>query len=505
MVAFCGCGCRQREREGERASPMVKDGWEELLGSAVKKKVIVDGDGDVPDFGSVVVFNWIGSEMVDGIDGLTGTAFGERKRATARIGDGDEIPGIVAVVLLRRALLVSSSCGRVTRFSVFMALTCSLLMMCNTAAVSFAVPYSVRSAVMANTTSRLLLRNIYEGIEASLGVRRLLFSLLLDAFLRSGSVCHNSYPLACGMLCVLSAVELGLRHMRAGEQCIIRCESRFAYGPEGCPATREGDADLPPNSDIEVRVELLGVKSTASVSDMNPQETIAEGERKKVVGNGHFERAAYKKALRAYTSAANTVAGVEFTNEDANAFREARQLRIDCSNNIATTCVRLGDLDKAKEAAVGVLELDPNNTKALFRAGQVSSLQSNFIEASLALKRALELNPTSKEILAELQRLSARERAYKKKRQAVEKTMARNLFAGPKTESVDHKGISNGPSLVGAIGPAFRDQVVGVAEKHKPAALFGAQTYRGVLGCAVVALIAWTLKNVVESQVGLHE
>lgn len=73
---------------------MVPDAWEELLGSAVKKKVIVDGDGDVPDFGCIVVFNWTGSELIGGIDGIARTTFCKRKRATARIGDGDEIPGI---------------------------------------------------------------------------------------------------------------------------------------------------------------------------------------------------------------------------------------------------------------------------------------------------------------------------------------------------------------------------------------------------------------------------
>lgn len=286
--------------------------------------------------------------------------------------------------------------------------------------------------------------------------------------------------------------------MRVGEQCIIRCESRFAYGPDGCPATKEGDADLPSNSDVEVRVELLGVQSTKSVADMSPEETIAEGERKKVVGNGHFERAAYKKALRAYTSAANTVAGVEFPNERANAFREARQLRIDCGNNIATTCVRLGDLEKAKEAAVGVLELDPNNAKALFRAGQVSSLQSNFAEARLALKRALELNPASKEVQAELQRLSARVKAYKKKRRAVEETMARSLLAGSKAESVDHEGTGDSPDVVGSAGEVFREEPVCLADKRKPAVLFGAHPYQGALRCIMAVLVALVVKRAVD-------
>lgn len=75
--------------------------WEELLGSAVKKKVIVDVDGDVPEFGSLVVYNWRGRVLRQVPDGdgrasdpeSDGSVFGERREATTRIGDGDEIPG----------------------------------------------------------------------------------------------------------------------------------------------------------------------------------------------------------------------------------------------------------------------------------------------------------------------------------------------------------------------------------------------------------------------------
>lgn len=64
--------------------------WEELLGSGVRKKVVVEGDGASPDLGSLVLFNWRG--CVHQNDGR-GPAFAERTKATARIGDGDEIPG----------------------------------------------------------------------------------------------------------------------------------------------------------------------------------------------------------------------------------------------------------------------------------------------------------------------------------------------------------------------------------------------------------------------------
>lgn len=306
---------------------------------------------------------------------------------------------------------------------------------------------------------------------------------------------------------VFPGIELVLRQMRPRQQCVVRCESRFAYGPDGCPATEVGDNDLPPGADIELLVELLEVLSTTSVSDMTPEETIAEGQRKKVVGNGHFARMAYKKALRSYSSAHNTIAELEFPNQDTDLFREARQLRIDCGNNVATACVRLGELEKAKEAVIGVLELDPVNVKALFRAGQVSSLQSNFMEAKVALQKALHVNPNSKEIQAELRRLSARVTAYRTKTQAMQEAMGRSLFAGVTGEANHVQG--NGAAAVVVADAAGQSPQsanaarkgdnaidrVGLSqapEKETPSMSFVLGWWcRSMLAYVLVALVAW--------------
>lgn len=309
-----------------------------------------------------------------------------------------------------------------------------------------------------------------------------------------------------------SGVELALRQMRAGQQCLVRCESRFAYGPDGCPATKSGDVDLPANEDVELAIELVDVLATTSPSDMTTDEAIAEAQRKKVVGNGHFERAAYKKALRAYTSASNTVADLNLPDQDSNSFREARQIRIDCGNNVATACVRLGELGKAKEAAVSVLELDPDNVKALFRAGQVSSRQSNFVEAKLALGKAYDLNPQSKEIKAELGRLSVRIKAYQTKRQAMQETMGSGLFAQPNGKSNNSQGNGHASSTTslargedpqvaktarhaGKVLPSSKDLgEVGPlrnSEDAKPSSPFGWGQCRMVSASVLVALAAW--------------
>lgn len=249
------------------------------------------------------------------------------------------------------------------------------------------------------------------------------------------------------MLCVVCipfispGLELALRHMKAGEKCLVRCETRFAYGPDGCPATQPGDKDLPPDANVELSVELLEVLSTTPLANMMPVEKIVEFNRRKAMGNGHYARKDFRRALRSYLSVLSSLSGADFSST-ADKASEARQLQIDCGNNLAMVYTRLGDLERAKEAAVDVLVLDPANTKALFRAGQISSRQGNFAEAKTALRKALEGNPESKEVKAELGRLASRVKAYKDKKQAIRETMGRGLLATP-TAQVEATASSN--------------------------------------------------------------
>lgn len=68
--------------------------WEMLLGSGVRMKTVVRGDGVAPELGSLVLFNWIGRVLHE--DDAVGDMFAEREGVTARIGDGDEIPGQIS-------------------------------------------------------------------------------------------------------------------------------------------------------------------------------------------------------------------------------------------------------------------------------------------------------------------------------------------------------------------------------------------------------------------------
>ena len=81
---------------------VVSNEWEELLGPGVRKKVVIQGNGDSPEPGVLVLFNWKG--RVVQADGTSGYDFAERSSVTARIGDGDEIPGVCVIKIFRNVL-----------------------------------------------------------------------------------------------------------------------------------------------------------------------------------------------------------------------------------------------------------------------------------------------------------------------------------------------------------------------------------------------------------------
>lgn len=88
------------------------------------------------------------------------------------------------------------------------------------------------------------------------------------------------------------ALELGLRSLRKGESGLVRCEPRFAFGAAGRPAALEGDAVLPPDSHVEFRVRVieLGV-----AGEPGPAEQLEEGQRKRSLGNFHFQYFDFEK------------------------------------------------------------------------------------------------------------------------------------------------------------------------------------------------------------------
>ena len=142
-------------------------------------------------------------------------------------------------------------------------------------------------------------------------------------------------------------------------------------------------------------------------------------------GNYFYSYGALEKATKCYQEAIKLCGG---EGDDKNMEGQAAgdgptlaQLGIDCGNNLATCLSKRKMYKEAKEVCVGVLLMDPNNFKALYRGGQIASFQGEFKEATLALQKAAAIRP--KPVQSELRLLAERKQAYKAKRARIGKKM----------------------------------------------------------------------------------
>ena len=232
------------------------------------------------------------------------------------------------------------------------------------------------------------------------------------------------------------ALELALRHSRVGDEFLLRTSNRFAFGLSG------RDTTIPPNTDLELRVQVLqhvleneidksfiqsqissilsinSGKFKVSISE-NIDDDIAENEKRwaafsdlcfrKEAGNRWFRYRDFGRAARAY-SKGTKVADEYFKaidkyqgganemvkmGEDGQMqinpdYREGGQVDgqdpppdddrdtiiflayLSCLNNLSACHMEQGENLKARDLCIKVLEMDPNNLKALLRAARSS-------------------------------------------------------------------------------------------------------------------------------------
>jgi tetratricopeptide (TPR) repeat protein len=111
-------------------------------------------------------------------------------------------------------------------------------------------------------------------------------------------------------------------------------------------------------------------------------------------------------------------------------FKVVLKLMVDCGCNIAAAYLRLKEYNKAESSCIAVLQVDANNLKALYRGGIASMHQHKFVEANMAFKMLLEMDPDNKEAQLKFKELQKREKLYKDKEKQIAKKMGANMFGG---------------------------------------------------------------------------
>nr|XP_060611452.1 peptidyl-prolyl cis-trans isomerase FKBP8-like isoform X1 [Anolis sagrei ordinatus] len=206
----------------------------------------------------------------------------------------------------------------------------------------------------------------------------------------------------------IQALELAVSSMQVGEVALFLVGPTCAYGCLG------REPDIPSNATLLYEVTLLQVQDGPNPALLPASERLGLVNRRREWGNFHFEREDFHRALRCYQEALQLLLlpGEGCLSPDEE--EERRELELKCLNNSAAAQMKLQRPEEALGSCNRVLQLDPDNVKALFRKGKLLSEQGEDQAAMAILKRALHLDPATKAIHAELSKLARKQREQKR-------------------------------------------------------------------------------------------
>ena len=249
----------------------------------------------------------------------------------------------------------------------------------------------------------------------------------------------------------ISGIELVVRLMTLGEVALIRLDPRFGYAEHARPGSVDASTHL------EVELEVLEVGPVAkSLHEMTVRERIDVASVKKGRGNAHFRAGRTVLAARLYKLAVSFVKDGR-SNDDVSAnddsldaataaAQDAERVEVLVSgrNNLAMVREKLGLPDDAWATAKAVLVDDPDNTKALFRLGQVALGRNDADQAALYLGRAAEQAPEDSGIRRALREVGKQRRGQRAKEAEMCKRMMQPATGKDGGKKEDKRGLYEG-------------------------------------------------------------
>ncbi|CAM4627949.1 peptidyl-prolyl cis-trans isomerase FKBP8 isoform X1 [Caretta caretta] len=203
---------------------------------------------------------------------------------------------------------------------------------------------------------------------------------------------------------VIQALELGVQSMQLGEVSFLLTSFQYAYGHLG------RDPDIPSDASLLYEVTLLQIRDSPDLGLLPPSTRISLSKQKRERGNFHFEREEYQWAMQSYQLALGILDSPGAVPPSPEEEEELQEHQVKCLNNCAAAQLKLQLFEEVLASCSAVLHIDPDNVKALYRKGKLLSERGEDQEAMKILKRALQLEPTTKAIHAELSKLAKRQK-----------------------------------------------------------------------------------------------
>lgn len=217
---------------------------------------------------------------------------------------------------------------------------------------------------------------------------------------------------------VIKGWDTGVATMKIGERAILTCAAPYAYGSTGSPPKIPGGATL------EFDVELFSWEEKEKEPwQMTFDEKMENALQKKEKANQLFKEGDFRRALAQYEKA-STVIELDLSLTDEQKAK-ANEARLTLFLNQAMANIKLGNYGAAIKNCGKALEIDENNTKALFRRASANKLLCNYAEAKADLLAAIKVSPSAPELRSELAAIEAKEKETKAK----EKAMFSKMFS----------------------------------------------------------------------------
>uniref|UniRef100_A0A8C0H0J0 peptidylprolyl isomerase n=1 Tax=Chelonoidis abingdonii TaxID=106734 RepID=A0A8C0H0J0_CHEAB len=189
---------------------------------------------------------------------------------------------------------------------------------------------------------------------------------------------------------VIQALELSVQSMQLGEVSFLLTSFLYAYGHLG------RDPDIPSDASLLYEVTLLQIQDSPDLGLLPPSVRISVSKQKRERGNFHFEREEYQRAMRSYLLALGILDSPGAVPPGPEEEEELQEHRVKCLNNCAAAQLKLQLFEEVLASCNAVLHIDPDNVKALYRKGKVQPKRGEDQAAMNILKRALQLEPTTK-------------------------------------------------------------------------------------------------------------
>ncbi|MCO5602826.1 hypothetical protein L7F22_056965 [Adiantum nelumboides] len=230
---------------------------------------------------------------------------------------------------------------------------------------------------------------------------------------------------------VIPGLDKAVGTMNKGEVALVTIPPEYGFGTA---EVQRPLAVVPPNSTLSYEVELVEFQKEKESWDMNTAEKIEAAGKKKEDGNVLFKAGKYARAFKKYDKAAKFIEyDTSFSEEEK---KQAKVLKTSCYLNNAACKLKLKDFKEAAKLCTKVLEQESQNVKALYRRAQAYIETADLDLAELDIKKALEIDPSNRDVKLEYRTLKQRQVEYNKK----EAKMYGNMFARlSKLEAVETK------------------------------------------------------------------